>query len=88
MLRIPMQEPPETTVDVALNPATSTAQWNSLESDYEHSERLSKTRANLDWTCGLRDPPLLSQSIAIRPSLRAAHRRSSGLRCQGRSSDV
>jgi hypothetical protein len=88
MLRISMRGPPGTTIDVALNPATSAAQWNSLESDYEHSERLSKIRANLDWTCGLRDRPWLSQSIAIRPSLRAAHRRSSVLRCQGRLSDV
>lgn len=50
--------------------------------------RTVKDRANLDWTCGLRDAPWLSQSIAIRPSLRAAHRRSSVLRCQGRSNEV
>jgi hypothetical protein len=48
-----MLGPPETTIDVTLNAATSTAQWNSLESDFEHSERLVKdqTPLRLDMWC-------------------------------------
>jgi hypothetical protein len=77
MLRIPMLGPRETTIYVTFNAASSTKQSNRLEAEFEHSDRLSKTKVNLDRTCGVRDPPSLSQSIAIRPRLRVALRRSS-----------
>jgi hypothetical protein len=70
-----MLEPPATTIVVTLNSATSTEQPNRLEAEFEHSERLSKTKVNLDRTCDVRDPPWLSQSIAIHPSLRDAYQR-------------
>jgi hypothetical protein len=72
-----MRGPLETTIDVTLNEAASMAHWNSLESDFEHSENLSKTNVHFDWARGVGEPPLLSQSIAIHPNLRVAHRRSS-----------
>ena len=83
-----MLEATKISIDATFEAAASTAQWNRLEAEIEQLERLSKTRANFDWTSGVWDSPWLSQSIVIRPILRAAHRRSSVLRCQGRSNDV